>query len=193
LAETTPSPTISVRERSLSSRGAEERLRKWFVFSLLLHLMLIAGMFLSPTFHDERKPMPVHVVDLVGGERIGAANLGTELTPVPKQPAKNQESLPKEVATPKKEVKKEEPPPKEEKEKVKASEKKPPVEEKLVLKEKAKADPVKPEPAKDVKKEVQEAAKSETASADSVRERLIQSARPRPEQKRPRSRQRERL
>ncbi|MGH7851847.1 MAG: energy transducer TonB [Candidatus Binatia bacterium] len=174
MAETTPSPTISLRERSFSAVGSEERLRKWFVYSLLLHLLFIAGMFLSPMAPADRPPMPVHVVDLVGGERIGAANLGTVLTPVPKQPAK--ENLPKEVAEPKKEVKKEEPQ-KDEKIKVKASEKKPPLEEKLVLKEKAKVDPpVKTEPAKDVKREVKEDVKSETASADSVRERLIQSA-----------------
>lgn len=117
--------------------------------------------------------MPVYVVDLVGGEKIGGANLGTELAPPTKQPAK--ENLPKEVAAPKIEAKKEEPK-KEEKIKEKASEKKPPPEEKVVLKEKTKVDPVKPEPAKDVKREVKEPVKSETASADSVRERLIQGA-----------------
>lgn len=108
--------------------------------------------------------MPVHVVDLVGGERIGAANLGTELRPISKQ-------LPKEAPEPKREE-----PQKEEKIKTKAVEKKPPVEEKLVLKEKTKTDAVKNEPAKDVKREAKEDAKSETASADSVRERLIQGA-----------------
>ena len=115
--------------------------------------------------------MPVHVVDLVGGERIGAANLGTELRPISKQPPPSQESLPREAPEPKKEE-----PQKEEKIKTKAVEKKPPVEEKLVLKEKTKTDAVKNEAAKDVKREAKEDAKSETASADSVRERLIQSA-----------------
>jgi colicin import membrane protein len=176
VAETTPSPTISLRERSFLSVSSEERLRKWFVFSLLLHLALIAGIFLSPMLPTDRPPMPVYVVDLVGGERIGGANLGTELTPPPKQAAKSQQNLPKEVAEPKKEVKKEEPQ-KEEKIKAKAAEKKPPVEEKLVLKEKSKPDSVKNEPAKDVKTEIKkEDARSETASADSVRERLIQGA-----------------
>jgi colicin import membrane protein len=175
LAETTPSPTISLRERSFSAAGSEERLRKWFVYSLLLHLLFIAGMFLSPMAPAERPPMPVHVVDLVGGERIGAANLGTELRPISKQPPPSQESLPKQAPEPKKEAKKEEPK-KEEKIKTKAVEKKPPVEEKLVLKEKTKTDVVKNEATKDVKREVKEDAKSETASADSVRERLIQSA-----------------
>ena len=151
--------------------GAEERLRKWFAFSLLLHLVLIAAMFLSPMLPADRPPMPVYVVDLVGGERIGGANLGTELAPSPKQPAKSQENLPKEVAETKKEMKKEEPR-KEEKIKAKASDK----EEKMVLKEKTKVDQTKTEPTKDVKREVKEDAKSEAASADSVRERLIQGA-----------------
>lgn len=114
--------------------------------------------------------MPVHVVDLVGGERIGAANLGTELRPISKQSPARQESLPKEAPAPKKEE-----PPKEERIKTRAVEKKPPVEEKLVLKEKTKTEAVKSEPAKDVKRD-KEDAKSETASADSVRERLMQSA-----------------
>jgi colicin import membrane protein len=175
LAETTPSPTISLRERSFSAVGSEERLRKWFVYSLLLHLLFIAGMFLSPMAPAERLPMPVHVVDLVGGERIGAANVGTELRPISKQPPPSQESLPKEAPEPKKEAKKEEPQ-KEEKIKTKAVEKKPPAEEKLVLKEKTKTEAVRNEPAKDIKREAKEDAKSETASADSVRERLIQSA-----------------
>lgn len=176
MAETSPSPTISLRERSLSAEGSEERLRKWFVFSLLLHLVLIAGIFLSPMLPADRRPVPVYVVDLVGGERIGGANFGTELT-APKNPAKSQENISKAAAEPKRETKNEEPQ-KEDKVKVKVSEKKPPVEEKLVLKEKAKPDPVKPEPVKDVKREVKEQTKSETASAsaDSVRERLIQGA-----------------
>jgi colicin import membrane protein len=50
------------------------------------------------------------------------------------------------------------------------------VEEKLVLKEKTKTDAVKNGAAKDVKREAKEDAKSETASVDSVRERLLQSA-----------------
>ncbi len=45
-----------------------------------------------------------------------------------------------------------------------------------MLKERTKIDAVKNEPAKDVKREAKEDAKSETASADSVRERLIQGA-----------------
>ena len=171
-----PAPTISLRERSFRVVGSGDRLSKWFVFSLLLHLALIAAIFLSPMLPSHVPPAPVYTVDLVGGEKIGGANLGTQLTPPPKQPAKNREDLP--PPEPKKEVKKEEPP-KEEKIKAKPVEKKPPPEEKTVLREKSKSEPMQRESAKDTKKETKETkedSKTETASADSVRERLLQSA-----------------
>lgn len=178
--EESTSPTISLRERSFRAVRSEDRLSKWFVFSLLLHLALIAVIFLSPMLPSHVPPAPVYTVDLVGGEKIGGANLGTQFTPAPKQAAKNREDLP--VPEPKKEVKKEvkkEEPPKEEKTKAKPVEKKPPPEEKTVLREKSKTEPVKKEPAKETKKETKETkenSKTETASADSVRERLLQSA-----------------
>jgi colicin import membrane protein len=174
LAQTSSSPTISLRDRSFSPLGSQERLGKWFVFSLLFHFLLIAAIFLSPMAPDSRQPMPVYVVDLVGGERIGATNLGTELAPIQKQPAKIQQNLPKEVPESKKEIKKKEEPQKEEKTKTKVERKAP--EEKVALKEKTKPEPVKPESAKEARREVKEEAGSEAASADSVRERLIQSA-----------------
>jgi colicin import membrane protein len=180
MAETTPSPTISLRERSISE-GSVERLPKWLIFSFVAHLVLIAAMFLSPMLPMRVKPAPVYTVDLVGGEKIGGPNLGTALTATPKSPVKNRENLP--IAEPKKEPKPEpklpikvQQPAKEEKAKVKTAEKKAPAEEKLVLKEKSKIEPAKNEPAKEVKKEPKSEAKSETASAESVRERLIQSA-----------------
>jgi hypothetical protein len=92
--EGSTSPTISLRERSFRSVRSEDRLSKWFVFSLLLHLALIAVIFLSPMLPSHVPPAPVYTVDLVGGEKIGGANLGTQLTPVPKQAAKNREDLP---------------------------------------------------------------------------------------------------
>ncbi len=178
--EGSTSPTLSLRERSFRAVRSEDRLSKWFVFSLLLHLALIAVIFLSPMLPSRVPPAPVYTVDLVGGEKIGGANLGTQLTPAPTQAAKNREDLP--APEPKKEVKKEvkkEEPPKEEKTKAKPVEKKPPPEEKTVLREKSKTEPVKKEPAKETKKETKETkenSKTETASADSVRERLLQSA-----------------
>ena len=158
MAEQSSSPTISLRERSFSSVSAEERLPKWFVVSFLTHLMLIAGIFLSPMLPSDVREAPVYTVDLVGGEKIGRANLGTELTAVPKQVETSREGLVAPEA--KKETKKEQP----EKE------------QKVVLKEKSKTESVKSEPAKETKKEAKSESKSETASADSVRERLLQSA-----------------
>jgi colicin import membrane protein len=176
VSEASSGPTISLRERSLRLGGAEERLPKWFVVSLFLHLMLIAAMFLAPMLPSRSRPAPaVTVVDLVGGERIGGANFGTELSAPPKQPAKTREEPPAPAIQ--KEVKKEEPPVKEEKTKTKVAEKKPPAEEKLAIKEKAKAEPAKTEPSKEVRKEAtKDDSKTETASADSVRERLLQGA-----------------
>ena len=172
-----PSPTISLRERSFGV-DAEERLPKWFVFSLVVHLALIAAIFLSPMLPSSEPPPPVvTVVDLVGGERIGAPNLGTELPVATKEPVKSRQEP--AAPEPKREAKKE-PSAIEEKVKVKPIEKKLPSEEKFAGKDKVKTEPVKTESS--VKKETKEAnpakddAKNETASADTVRERLIQSA-----------------
>jgi colicin import membrane protein len=183
VVEKNPSPTISLRERSFPMLGLEERLPKWVVVSLLLHLALIACLFLIPMLPSRTEPLPVYTVDLVGGEKIGAANLATELAAPPK-PAGKSPQAEKNVPAPepKREVKKEKPE-KEEKAKAKPVEKKPAVEEKIVLKEKTtekiKPEPTKAKPANDTKSETKSAtkemAKSET-SADSVRERLIQSA-----------------
>jgi colicin import membrane protein len=163
-----PSPTISLRERSFPLVGAEERLPRWLVFSFLLHVALIACFFLVPMLPAPTGPVhPVYVVDLIGGEKIGATNLGTELTRTPKQSSKTPETEKAPVIPEtKKEVKKEPP------EKVKPVEKKAPQEEKIALKEKTKTEPIKKEPVKETKEET----KTESASADSVRERLLQSA-----------------
>lgn len=182
MSETSLGSTISLRERSFHASGAEERLPKWLVVSFFLHLVLIAAMFLAPMLPSNPRPPPaVTVVDLVGGERIGAANFGTELSAPPKPAAKAQDGSPAELKkeVKKKEVQKDEPV-KETKAKPREIEKKPsPQEEKLLVKEKAKSDTAKTEPAKEVRKEAaKEATKTETetASADSVRERLIQGA-----------------
>ena len=176
MADGSPTPTISMRDRSFSAIGSEERLPKWFVFSLVLHLVLIAAIFLAPMLPSDTRTVPVYTVDLVGGEKIGRANFGTELTPAPKPPAK---SPPATRSEPAPEIKKEAK--KEKAEKEEKTKPKPPVEEKIILKEKAKTETakteaVKKEPPKEVKQEAKEETKSETASADSVRERLIQSA-----------------
>jgi len=163
VAAGTPTPTISLRERSIPLVGAQEKLSKWLVFSLLLHAGLIAGLFLMP-FVPARsaREYPVYTVDLVGGERIGRTNLGTELTPTaaPKESAKKAE---KEIPAPESK-----PEPKKEKtEKAKSIEKTAVIPEKATTKE-----TVKKETAIEKKTEAKETA----ASLDSVRERVIQSA-----------------
>jgi colicin import membrane protein len=168
------SPTISLRERSFPTEGSEERLPKWLLFSLIAHGMLVASLFLAPLLPSRSRPEPpVYVVDLVGGEKIGGVKLGTEVPP-PKPTAKTAEAEPAPPARETKTESKKAPV-----EKVKPVEKKAVEEKKIVLKEKTKAEPAKPEPPvakKEAAKEMKEEAKTETASADSVRERLLQSA-----------------
>ena len=162
MAEAPSSPTISLRERSFALVGTEEQLRKWLTVSFALHALLIAFMFGVSFMPSSHAPAPpVYVVDLIGGERIGRTNFGTEIAPVQKQPAKR--SDPVEPALP--ETKKERI------EQPRVVEKKAPAEEKLALKEKSAKDPVKAELTKESKNE----AKSEP-SVDNVRERLIQAA-----------------
>lgn len=156
-------PNISLRERSLPLVGAQEKLSKWLVYSLLLHGGLIAGLFIMP-FLPAHSPLeyPVYTVDLVGGERIGRTNLGTEMTPVaaPNESAKKAE---KEIPVPESK-----PEPKKVKaEKAKGIEKTAVIPEKTVTKETAR---------KETAKEKKTEAKETAASLDSVRERLIQSA-----------------
>jgi colicin import membrane protein len=161
MSEATSSPTISLRERTLALVSAEDQLPKWLTLSLALHGVLIFLMF-AVSIMPSSVPVapPVYVVDLIGGERIGRANFGTEITAVAKQPAK--QAPPDEAAVV--ETKKEKIA------KNKVSEKSAPAEEKIAPKEKPK-EPAKAEAAKEAKGE----AKAEP-SADSVRERLIQAA-----------------
>ena len=163
MAASSSTPTISLRERSFPLVGAQEKLSKWLVYSLLLHGGLIVGLFIMP-FVPARsaREYPVYTVDLVGGERIGRTNLGTELTP-PAAPKESPKKAEKEISAPeaKRETKKEKPEP------AKIVEKAPPVKETVALKESPKKEPAKQKTAE---------AKETAASLDSVRERLIQSA-----------------
>lgn len=157
MAGASPAPTINLRERSFPLAGAEERLPKWLTVSFLLHAALIVCMFAvsyfpAPPLADQ----PVYTVDLIGGEKIGRANFGTDLVPVRKSAPSRSEPETK----------------KEKREKAKAAEKQALAEETLALKEKKLKSPAKPETTKEIKSE----AKTDTVSADSVRERLIQSA-----------------
>src|SRR5262245_15527272 len=74
--------TISSRERSLPLVDIEDRLSKWLFFSFLFHGALILALFVVPFLPDRSRPSyPIYTVDLVGGEKIGGNNLGTELVP----------------------------------------------------------------------------------------------------------------
>ncbi len=162
MAEVTSSPTISLRERTLALINAEEQLPKWLTVSLALHALLIAFMFAVSFMPSSRAPAPpVYVVDLIGGEKIGRTNFGTEIAPALKRPAKRSELEEPALPETKKEIL----------ETARMLEKKPPAEEKLALKEKVSKDPAKSELTKESKSE----AKSEP-SVDNVRERLIQAA-----------------
>jgi colicin import membrane protein len=162
MAHETSSPTINLRERTLALVSREEQLPKWLTVSFALHALLIALMFAVSIMPSSRAPAPpVYVVDLIGGERIGRANFGTEIAPVPKQPTKPAE--PKEPAVPESK--------KEKNEQLKVSEKKNVTEEKLALKEKPTKEVARSESPKESKSE----SRSEP-SVDVVRERLIQAA-----------------
>ena len=160
------SPTISLRERSFPLTGADERLPKWVTFSLIVHCSLLLLFVVAPFSSSPRLTTnPVYTVDLVGSERIGRTSYGTELGGPAKKEVKSA-AAPAPIDPPKKEVRQEKA------EKPKLAEKKLIEDEKIALREKVKKEPGKKEPAKESKDE----AKTETASADSVRERLIKTA-----------------
>jgi colicin import membrane protein len=175
VAEKASSATISLWERSFSVGRSEDRLPKWLLLSLILHGIFVAALFISPLLPSSNPPeVPVYVVDLVGGEKIGGMKLGTEMRSPPEPAVKAPEPAPASpTPQPKAEIKKETP------EKSKPVEKKAAEEKKIVIKEKTKPEPAKPDPTlakKEPAKEMKEEAKSESASADSVRERLLQAA-----------------
>jgi len=160
MADESPAPTIRLRERSFPLIGEVDRLPKWLTVSLLIHGSLIACMFFVSFLPSTNPPAPpVYTVDLIGGEKIGRSNFGTELGP-----ADRSSKEPKEAPV-KTETKKDKT------EKAKVAEKKEPPDEKLALNEKKNKEPIKQET-----KERKNEEKTEAASADSVRERLIQSA-----------------
>jgi colicin import membrane protein len=144
----------------------EDKLSKWLFFSFLFHGALILALFVAPFLPAQSRPSyPVYTVDLVGGEKIGRDNLGTELVPPsgPKAAPKKTAEAPPPAQETRQETKKEKP---------KLLEKEAPVEEKVALKEATKKEPPKKEPTKDTKGE----SKTDESALDRVRERLIQSA-----------------
>lgn len=165
---------ISAQNRSVPVADYEDKLSTWLFFSLLFHGALILALFLVPFLPSENRPSyPIYTVDLVGGEKIGGNNLGTELRPpaaskdIPKKATAENPSPP--------------PPPETKQEKVakvvenkvpKAVETEVPVKEKAAPKEITKKDATKKEPTKEAKSE----SNAEESALDRVRERLIQSA-----------------
>ncbi|HEU4344305.1 MAG TPA: TonB family protein [Candidatus Binatia bacterium] len=166
----TSNPTIILGERPVVAVGHGEKLSKWLLLSLFLHGTLIISFFIMPFIPARSAPSyPVYSVDLVGGEKIGGSNLGTELAPPPNQPPKKAEAeTPAPSVKAKPETKKE----KTEKpiDKPKVVEKTPPAQEKLALKEKPRKEAEKSEPRQESKTE------SGDDALERVRERLIQSA-----------------
>ena len=158
--------TIDSREGSLSVTDREDKLSRWLFFSFLLHGAVIVALFMAPFLPSTNGPSyPIYTVDLVGGEKIGGNNLGTELVS-PATPKAAPKKTAEEVPAPAQETKQET-----RKEKLKAAEKQTPVPEKVTVKETTKTELTKKEPTKETKNE-----SNTEESLDRVRERLIQSA-----------------
>jgi colicin import membrane protein len=159
--------TISSRERLLPHVDYEDKLSKWLFFSFLFHGALILALFVVPFLPSQNRPSyPIYTVDLVGGEKIGANNLGTELvSPAASKgtPKKATAETPPPIPESKQETKRET---------AKAVENEAQAKEKLALKEITKKDSTKKEPTKEAKSE----SNAEESALDRVRERLIQSA-----------------
>src|SRR5437870_3631777 len=97
MAEDSSAPTMSLQERSSSMLETGEKFSKWVFFSFLFHLALVGALFIIPMLPKSQVPSyPVYTVDLVGGEKIGRANLGTELksSPAAKDAPKKEPSAP---------------------------------------------------------------------------------------------------
>lgn len=151
--------------RSREENGSQ--LWKCVFFSGLVHVGLIWSLWLAPHLPYRKAPAyPVYTVELVGGEKIGGTNLGTEVAS--RQPKEETKSVkvepPPKAQKVERETKKKEPA---KKEVVKKEEKKP-VEKGASMREM-----VRPEK---VKKEVKESAQAEEGLPENVREKLIQAA-----------------
>ncbi len=200
------SKTAASGEQSLTSRGRDDRLSNWLVFSFVLHGAILIALIFSPYFPSvTRVAPPIYTVDLVGGEKIGGNRPGTELYPAtsPKNPPKKVNSEPAAPAPESKQVKpklqekseksvKTETPKPDKSEKlekaekiVKPTEKAAPIDDKLAVKN----TPLKKEePKKEIKKEepkqepgkeskdIKSTAAPDEGAMNKVRERLIQSA-----------------
>jgi colicin import membrane protein len=64
----------------------------WVLFSGVLHLGFVLGLWAVPHMPARRTSYPVYTVDLVGGEKLGGTNLSTQ--PVPETKSKSSEQKP---------------------------------------------------------------------------------------------------
>jgi colicin import membrane protein len=170
MAQDFSASSVTLGERSVPATDSQERLSKWVGFSLVFHLALIAALFVAPMLPSQPAPeYPIYSVDLVGGEKLGGTNLGTELSAPAARPAAKKAESPAAALPEKKKTEAR----KEKKEKV---EKAPPKEkaspqETLALKQPTKKEPLKKEPPQSATDET-----SQENPLERVRERLIQSA-----------------
>ena len=141
--------------------GAEERLPKWITVSLLVHL---AGLLFSCALRRATKPTIRSIPWIWSAAKKLAGPIGHGAKPAAKKRCESRGSA-APIAVPK-----------ERNAQGKGRENQSPekkiADDEVRLRDKAKKEPAKKEPVKESKDE----ARAETASADSVRERLIQSA-----------------
>jgi colicin import membrane protein len=182
MAGSASAPTISLKERPADTGGGGDKISKWLAFSLCLHAGVIALLFVMPFLPPRKAPdYPIYTVDLVGGERIGATNLGTELPGggpkvAPRKPAP-ETAPPVQEAKPEPKTEKIESKPKQKPEKKPLAEPVKPPSKTAMAEVKPATKEAKKEPAK-AKQASAKATASDTEqeTADRVRERLIQSA-----------------
>src|ERR1044071_2118777 len=144
MAREAAEPGIGLPDRSVFSFRSDEKFSRWLLFSFLFHASLIGAIFLFPLLPKQNAPeYPVYTVDLVGGEKIGRTNFGTDIAPAgqPKQAEKKEPAVP--VEAPKREAKKEKT---ESKPKVKTAEP-PPAPDKLAMKDVTKKEQPTKQPA----------------------------------------------
>jgi colicin import membrane protein len=175
------SQEIPVQSTDLATRSfvtIGPRLSRWLAISFIVHLLFIVGLFYSPwTPTVAVRNYPVYSVDLVGGEKLGGNSFGTELATPSTDKTSARKAAPAEPAAPA--------PPKQAErvdkgkkaiaskpEKPKRVEAEPPAKEAVALKLAGKKEPAKKESSAPAKAE----SSSDSASLDSVRERIMQSA-----------------
>jgi colicin import membrane protein len=171
MSQEIPVQSTDLATRSFVTMGP--RLSRWLAVSFLFHLLLIVGLFYSPwTPTVAVRNYPVYSVDLVGGEKLGGNSLATAFAPSSAD-KKNAPRTPAEPAAPHAErVDKAKKAIASKPEKPKRVEAESPAKEAVALKPAAKKEPAKKESSAPAKAE----SSSDSASLDSVRERLMQSA-----------------